>query len=94
MTKKKVKSNYLLDNATTYSAMEVANELFKYLRDKEGLSSYPIPHLIIANDGLIVMLGDVPVWNTDDNTLEELSVTCCIDSYRDHVKELLLAVGK
>lgn len=88
MTKKKQKTNFLLDNDITSTAMAVCHMLETRIQSKDNLSYFPIPHLIVSSQGLIVMLGLIAVWDSDSSGIEELTVDCCLDSYLDQLREM------
>lgn len=76
-----------LNNPTVIQAFGVLRELRAWVGQASG-SMIPEPHIDISQSMLLLSIGDVAVWYSEENDLDELTFAFCKSEFAKHVADL------
>lgn len=69
-------------------AAKVVGELQEWI-ENHPLASTPIAHFFWSTTYLEIEIGDIPVWNSEENTDAELTFEFCRAIYLEELSDLL-----
>jgi hypothetical protein len=79
--------NYMRwDHPTVLKAFEIAKKLQEWLFNHYQSDEAPTVSLAVAQPGCIIAIGEVVVYSSEHDTIDELTFDCCVDNYKEAVK--------
>lgn len=84
-------TNYANPNhPQTKAALDVIDRLQEWFDSRESGGTIPTPSIDLSRYTLQVSVGDVCVWDGNEDHSSELTFDECLQRYRDYVTDLLI----
>lgn len=73
------------DNPTIIQGVRVAGQLQVWLNLNYEAGGVPVACITVACDGVILMIGDFLVWDSENYDIDDLTVEFCKARYKEQV---------